>query len=162
MSFVKAFHSWSRKEHHNTTDNEEEGLRALLYQATKTHRETVTNASKGLGIDRHLFALRTQLEEMELPSPELFNHPALARSSTWELSTSHVIAPLAMSHEGGVSFHPVSPSSTGIVYGMYKDAIDIVVLNNASGNRIDGQEFANRIVHSLQALVKLAGTKSSL
>ncbi|KAL3417438.1 mycocerosic acid synthase [Phlyctema vagabunda] len=53
--------------------------RKLLYNATKTHANSVTRAVRGRGFDRYMTSLRQMLKEDE-PVPELFTDPVYLKS----------------------------------------------------------------------------------
>lgn len=61
----------------------------MLRQAADQHRRYAAECSRGMGIDRHLLGLKLCVKPGEAV-PAVFNDEAFKRSSTWELSTSHL------------------------------------------------------------------------
>lgn len=62
--------------------------KALFQKAVAGHGKDMKNASAGMGIDRHLFGLRHLVKQGE--DAPLLSDPLLARSSTWNMSTSQI------------------------------------------------------------------------
>ena len=83
-----------------------------LRTATKVHSQLVKECSHGLGVDRHLFALKCIAEKKGLPIPPFYH------SKPWKL-LNHTI--LSTSNCGnpsiaGFGFGPVVPDGLGIGY----------------------------------------------
>ena len=91
-AFVKAMGPHS---HIIASDNQaaETSLKVdLLRKAATRHVKYIGQASKAMGVDRHLFGLSMCVKEGE-PMPDLFNHPLYQRSKRWRVSTSHLTHP---------------------------------------------------------------------
>ena len=98
-------------------------LKALFHKATDAHVDYIRKASKGLGVDRHLFGLQMILAEQKgkngagtLPEVTLFRDPLFARSKQWLVSTSTL--------PSNPGFGPVVvPEGVGIAYDVRSDHI---------------------------------------
>lgn len=73
---------------------------AALERGTVKHVSLVKAAQQAMGIDRHLFALRTEAKaaaEAEASTDKLgamfFEDPMFAESSRWTISTSNIASP---------------------------------------------------------------------
>lgn len=62
--------------------------RDLFKKAIAQHGKDMKDASAGQGIDRHLFGLRHLVKAGE--EAPLLSDPLVARSSTWNMSTSQI------------------------------------------------------------------------
>jgi carnitine O-acetyltransferase len=85
---------------------------SALRKATQVHSQLVKECSQGLGVDRHLFALKCIAEKKGLPIPPFYH------SKPWKL-LNHTI--LSTSNCGnpsiaGFGFGPVVPDGLGIGY----------------------------------------------
>ena len=85
----------------------------LLQKAAAVHEECQCMASKGLGVDRHLFGLGMMVQD-ENERPSLFSHPVFSRSKHWRLSTSAVIF--------SPGFGPVVDDGLGIGFQVASDS----------------------------------------
>ena len=64
--------------------------RATLFRrAVSRHLQYAAWAADGQGVDRHLFGLKKMLKEGE-PLPKIYEDPAFAKASHWELATSQL------------------------------------------------------------------------
>ncbi|KAJ3353900.1 hypothetical protein GGF32_002758 [Allomyces javanicus] len=86
---------------------------AMLKAAAKSHITYIGEASRGLGVDRHLMGLRFCMKPGE--SCALFEDPAYARSCEWLLSTSGLGAE-SYKVLYGTGFGCVYPNGYGINY----------------------------------------------
>jgi hypothetical protein len=100
-------------------------LRPLLEAATAQHRELVTAASKGAGVDRHLFALLNIAREGGGVLPALFSDAAWGRLGTSVLSTSCVNGPAI----DLVEFGPVTSLGYGVGYVVKDDELHFALSN---------------------------------
>nr|CCA26921.1 choline/Carnitine Oacyltransferase putative [Albugo laibachii Nc14] len=94
--------------------------KSLLLDAVKGHVNYMHRAAQGRGVDRHLLALRHLIDtEKDGAVPFFEQNPLLKRSSTWQISTSH------LSHElfDGWGWGPVVPDGFGIAYSVKKNCI---------------------------------------
>ncbi|KAL8279314.1 hypothetical protein RQP46_008351 [Phenoliferia psychrophenolica] len=92
----------------------------LLLAATKKHGQDAKDASTGFGIDRHLFGLRKLLKEGE--TAELLKDPLVAKSSTWNLSTSQIYIRNAPAYGWG----PVVEDGYGVPYMIHPECLQFV------------------------------------
>ena len=104
-------------------------LADILRKAARAHSLQCKTASEGKGIDRHLFAIRIQSMLKGWNVPSYLDCALWTRASCWDLSTSHITLDTAHRPGCGTCFHPVSDESTGIVYEVYADCIDVTVMN---------------------------------
>lgn len=84
--------------------------RELFRTAVGRHGVDMKNASAGLGIDRHLFGLRKLVKDGEVA--ELLSDPLVARSSTWNMSTSQIFIENSPAYGWG----PTATDGYGIPY----------------------------------------------
>jgi carnitine O-acetyltransferase len=107
--------------HRNSMENEIDRtklLRTLFHKATDAHVDYMRKASKGLGVDRHLFGLQMILSEQQqlqesddndTPTVALFEDPLFVRSKQWLVSTSTL--------PSNPGFGPVViPEGVGVAY----------------------------------------------
>ena len=99
-------------------------LKVMFHKATDAHVDYIRNASKGLGIDRHLFGLQMiQAEQQQGGEVALFKDPLFVRSKQWLVSTSTL--PI------NVSFGPVVvPEGVGIGYNVKPDSVNFTCTSN--------------------------------
>ncbi|KAG6865140.1 hypothetical protein C0991_004877 [Blastosporella zonata] len=83
----------------------------LFAAAAKRHVELAKSGGNGLGVDRHMFGLKTLLKEGE-EVPELFSDPVFLRSSYWVLSTSAIFS----KHFPVYGWGEVVPDGFGVAY----------------------------------------------
>ncbi|KAJ2163094.1 Carnitine O-acetyltransferase mitochondrial [Coemansia sp. RSA 552] len=91
---------------------------AALQAAVKTHGAYAKACADGKGVDRHLLGLRLVMRPGE-EKPAIFQDPAYAASSHWNLSTSQ----LSSEHFEGWGFSEVVPDGYGVAYTIRKDAL---------------------------------------
>ncbi|ORZ31786.1 acyltransferase ChoActase/COT/CPT [Catenaria anguillulae PL171] len=87
---------------------------ALFKRACAAHGKYISEASKGMGVDRHLLGMRLCMRADDPPCP-LFADPAYARSQAWRLSTSG-LSPRSYQNLYGTGFGCVVPDGYGINY----------------------------------------------
>lgn len=107
----------------------------LLQEATQRHRETIANASKGMGVDRHFFGLSMLVQEGET-TPSLFTDPLFIRSKRWRVSSS------TTPHCPG--FGEVDPDGVGFGYLVQPDACIYTVSCRKE------QNYSEKLVHFLE------------
>lgn len=83
-----------------------------LRKATKVHSQLVKECSQGMGVDRHLFALKCIAEKKGLPIPPFYHSKAWKLLNHTILSTSNCGNPSL----AGFGFGPVVPDGLGIGY----------------------------------------------
>lgn len=76
----------------NSTVKDSKRKRELFLEALKQHGKDMKDASNAMGCDRHLFGLKMLASQDESMSGkvELFKDELLARSGTWQMSTSAI------------------------------------------------------------------------
>jgi carnitine O-acetyltransferase len=97
-------------------DNDTKELKVLFHKATDAHVDYIRNASKGLGIDRHLFGLQMIQAEQQGGEVALFKDPLFVKSKQWLVSTSTLPT--------NPGFGPVVvPEGVGIAYDLKADHV---------------------------------------
>lgn len=112
---------------------------ASLRSAINAHIHYVKEASRGLGVDRHLLGLTQMLEEGE-ERPELFENPMYSYSQHWYLSTSQ----LSSGEFNGYGWSPVVPEGFGLAYMINRHWLHINITafkNNPLGLNPDYMAF---------------------
>ncbi|KAJ1759028.1 hypothetical protein LPJ58_002491 [Coemansia sp. RSA 1591] len=149
---------------------------ALVRAATK-HQEMLRTASAGQGVDRHIFGLRMAYNRLDpLPSEsamtdhekraieEFFEDPILARSTTFQLSTSGLFPSRYLTHTG---FGCVAPERAyGINYIIESNRIKFGVEGKTAdvGNGTDVELFETTLRQTLielKLVCEQAGTRST-
>ncbi len=125
----------------------------LLRSAIQESVEFCKAASKGQGVDRHMFALRAIANEQGLPVPSFLSHPLLLRASKWDLSTSHVLAPKSGKYASSAVFHPVALDSVGVVYSIFDSTVDLTVITSRQWKGVESVEFVEMILRVMNELV---------
>jgi carnitine O-acetyltransferase len=98
----------------------------LLRAAADKHAEVARLASKGQGVDRHLFSMfRLAGMAVKKPLPSIFTDPAWALSNASVLSTSN----LTSEAFHGMGYGPVVPHGYGVAYGICQDALYFGISN---------------------------------
>eukprot|EP00924_Labyrinthula_sp_SR-Ha-C_P006992 maker-scaffold_8-snap-gene-6.12-mRNA-1 protein AED:0.02 eAED:0.02 QI:253/1/1/1/1/1/3/57/659 len=133
LNFVKGFED-------SSVSSSEKKL--LLTKAVKNHGRITKNALMGKGMDRHLFALRTQAAESGLNgvAKEFFESEEMNTMNHWILSTSTLSSEALFT--GG--FGPVNDDCYGIAYGLDKNAFRCSATSYKKGSQglIDSIEHA--------------------
>jgi carnitine O-acetyltransferase len=94
-----------------------EEKKALLRKAVGSHGKYISNASKGNGVDRHLFGMSMLADDKD-KMPAIYSDPLFIRSKTWRVSTSHLTHPKFENW----GFGEVVPDGLGVAYGVNSDA----------------------------------------
>lgn len=94
----------------------------LAKKAIKTHVAYMSEAVKGMGVDRHLLGLKLSLKSGE-ETPALFKDPGYSISSHWNMSTSQ----LSSEHFDGYGWGEVVPDGYGIAYMIKKNSLSFNV-----------------------------------
>jgi len=84
----------------------------MYFQAEKSHKSYLVDATQGHGCDRHFLALKLLAQENERKLHPLYDDPLFQRSSTWYLSTSQ----MPVDKIFGVGFGPVVSGGYGLCY----------------------------------------------
>lgn len=123
VEWVEAMVNGKRNTFGNDQGENVQSLIALFHKATDAHVDYIRKASKGIGVDRHLFGLQMILAEHQgkngadaLPEVTLFRDPLFVRSKQWLISTSTL--------PSNPGFGPVVvPEGVGIAYDVQADSI---------------------------------------
>lgn len=115
-------------------------IAAKLYEACKVHSEYTHKASKGMGCDRHLLALKFLIRPNE-KLPSLYSDPGYVRSGHWAISTSGLVGEFM----DGWAFGEVVPDGLGIGYSVQKSRLRFSV-----SSRHPQEKWASRTCQALE------------
>lgn len=121
---------------------------ALLRKAVNAHKEYVTAAINGHGIDRMLLGLQKAAEELGRPTPKLFQDPGVKESKNFRLSSSQVTA----RGEVGLFFGTKIPCGYGVCYGFQTNRISVGVSCRKTDAETSSAKFKMAVIESLQSM----------
>lgn len=122
-------------------------LQAKLVEACTQHSNFSKLASKGMGCDRHLLALKLLIKEGETV-PSLYSDPGYVRSGHWAISTSGLVGELM----DGWCFGEVVPDGLGIGYSVQNKRLRFSV-----SSRHRQEKWASRMCQALEESLVLMG-----
>lgn len=123
----------------DTTDAAPRELkRKLLLDAANAHVGYMRKAAQGLGVDRHLLALRLLVQPTE--RVPFFEDPAMAKSRYWLISTSHLTNELF----DGWGWGEVVPEGLGIAYSIKNQSVQFNIACRQHGG------WAGKMGHLLE------------
>lgn len=115
---------------------------SLLYEAASFHVNLAKEASNGLGVDRHLLALKKLAEANGNEAAlNFFKEELFSYSSTWLMSTSNVSQPFLEFF----SFGPVADDGYGIGYIVDDDCIRCSISAFKNSTHSDANELRSAI-----------------
>jgi len=122
-----------------------------LKVATEAHIKRALLAKNGLGVDRHLFALRNLAyqKQQRLPRytvPSLFQDPTYSSMCSNVLSTSNVSAPIF----DLFGFGPVISNGLGLAYNIHNDTLRFNVTSWIG----EAKKFTDKLEESLNDIKK--------
>eukprot|EP00105_Crassostrea_gigas_P016944 XP_011434533.1 PREDICTED: carnitine O-palmitoyltransferase 2, mitochondrial-like [Crassostrea gigas] len=126
-----------------------EELKNAMLACSKKHGTLTRNAAMGKGFDRHLFGLKTLVEEEGGRVPELFTDPAYQKLNHIILSTSTVSSPAILI--GG--FAPVTPDGFGVGYSIEDSRIGFNVTSYPPARNAPG--FIECVTKSLDDMYEV-------
>ncbi|KAM0753016.1 acyltransferase ChoActase/COT/CPT [Meredithblackwellia eburnea MCA 4105] len=118
----------------------------LFLAATKTHGVDAKSAADGQGIDRHLFGWRHLLKEGE--QADLLKDALVARSSTWNMSTSQIYIRNSPSYGWG----PVVQEGYGIPYMVHPESLQFTITCRKS---MPGRTFLDNLTQAGDDLMNM-------
>lgn len=121
------------------TNESQEKQRQAFEQAVQNHIVLAKEAQQGLGVDRHLYALRS----IDSSDP-FFNDPIRTQSSHFQLSTSNVTMPFL----DYFCFGPVVADGYGIGYLIQNDHIGLNV--TSFSNQMNSSQFVNEVDQAMK------------
>eukprot|EP00612_Vaucheria_litorea_P000583 CAMPEP_0171459506 /NCGR_PEP_ID=MMETSP0945-20130129/4764_1 /TAXON_ID=109269 /ORGANISM="Vaucheria litorea, Strain CCMP2940" /LENGTH=620 /DNA_ID=CAMNT_0011985541 /DNA_START=166 /DNA_END=2028 /DNA_ORIENTATION=+ len=138
LLFIKALQPES------SLDNESK--KELFVKAMNKHIVLAREAASGLGVDRHLAAMRylAQKNAKSNLGHDFYNHPLYLKSSKWLCSTSNVSNPFL----SAFGFGPVVDNGYGLGYIIHNESIPIVVTNFEEGET-DSKDMSKGIENAL-------------
>jgi carnitine O-palmitoyltransferase 2 len=119
----------------------------LLRIAVKRHSVIATEASRGEGFDRHIFALKRIAEQQKLPIPDMFLGKGFSLLANNILSTSTV----SEKYVEQAAFGPVVANGLGICYHFFSDRIHFCITSYSG----DAVEFADKLTEALRDIGRL-------
>ena len=136
----------------NRFSTKDEKLNALR-ESTKYHSKLVKESSQGMGVDRHLYALKCIAEKNELPTPAIFQSDGWKTLNHTILSTSNCGNP-ALRLFG---FGPVTPDGFGVGYIIKDSRIQYSI----SSKHRQTKRFAHAIRETLNEIAEFLGPLTS-
>lgn len=136
----------------NRFSTKDEKLNALR-ESTKYHSKLVKESSQGMGVDRHLYALKCIAEKNELPIPAIFQSDGWKTMNHTILSTSNCGNP-ALRLFG---FGPVTPDGFGVGYIIKDSRIQYSI----SSKHRQTKRFAHAIRQTLDEIAEFLGPLTS-
>ena len=126
---------------------------AALMASFKAHGSYLRKACIGMGMDRHLLALRVlAMSDQSQPMPKLFTDPMFEKMNTFELSTSAM--PVA-NYQDFLGFGAPFPFSYGCCYSMTPDKCLMTITANASCNGKNVDRFKGNVEKAMRDLVRI-------
>lgn len=110
----------------------------LLLTAANAHVAYMRKAAQGLGVDRHLLALRLLVQDGE--RVPFFEDPAMTKSRYWLISTSHLTNELF----DGWGWGEVVPEGLGIAYSIKNQSVQFNIACRQHG------DWASKMGHLLE------------
>lgn len=151
-----------------------EERRKWAREAAKVHGTMAREGGNAMGIDRHLFGLKSSLKEGEA-MPALFSDPVYVRSSHWTLSTSAIFSKHFPSYGWGevraydkrgvhtLIWRQVVPDGFGVAYMTgYDDRLQFTVTSRAEMPNAQFIEEIQRAAEDMRALFEGEPVKSKL
>jgi len=132
----------------------------MLHDAINGHKQYVTEAIKGYGVDRHLLGLKLIGIENGINVPKIYQDCGYMKSSQYRMSTSQVAA----RHRSFMCYAPLVPDGYGCCYNPRDDDIIFGVSAFNSCKETSALGFRNSLHQSLVDMhdVLLLGQKSKL
>ena len=126
---------------------------AALMASFKAHGTYLRKACVGMGIDRHLLALRVlAMKDQSQPIPKLFTDPMFEKMNTYELSTS---AMPVTHYKDFLGFGAPFPFSYGCCYSMTPDKCLMTITANASCKGKDVERFKGHVEGAMRDLIRV-------
>jgi carnitine O-acetyltransferase len=130
---------------------------AALMASFKAHGAYLRKACVGMGIDRHLLAMRViamtaQQQDPNAEVPALFTDPAFEKMNTFELSTS---AMPVTHYKDFLGFGAPFSFSYGCCYTMSSDKCLMTITGNASCEGKDVDRFKGHVEQAMRDLVQV-------
>jgi len=125
-----------------------EEIYGRLLEACKAHSEYIGKASKAMGCDRHLLALKFLIKDGE-KVPTLYSDPGYTRSNHWAISTSGLVGELM----DGWCFGEVVPDGIGVGYSVQKKRLRYTITS-----RHPKEKWARRVCQNLEDSLTLMGS----
>ena len=120
----------------------------MLRRAADAHRELITTAVRGGGVDRHLYVLGDIIASRlgEKTEDTVLGHELARHSSRWQISTSNV------SSRGGIrsfGFGPVDPHGVGFGYNLTPSGLYLTATSFTSSPLTSSSSFLSHLSQSL-------------
>jgi hypothetical protein len=133
-----------------------QALREVIARVGAAQAALTRDAGNGLGVDRHLLALKSiVMEEQDAAGLAFFNEHLFEFSGTWQLSTSNVTQPF-MDH---FNFGPVAPDGYGIGYNIQPGVVHASVSSFDSSASSDNNGMAAAMLAAADELGRILAKK---
>ncbi|XP_026271805.1 carnitine O-acetyltransferase isoform X1 [Frankliniella occidentalis] len=129
-----------------------------LKTAVNAHRAYTMEASKGLGVDRHLFGLKLIAQEANMDLPALYSDPGYTRSARMRISSSQVAA----SVEAVMCYGPLVPDGYACCYNPLPQQMMFAICAMNQCPETSAETYANALESSLLDMQKVVSSCSNL
>lgn len=123
----------------------------LLKAAVNAHRDYTLMALQGKGVDRHLLGLKLMALENNIPVPDFYKTPGIAKSAHFHLSTSQV----ASKYEAFMCYGPLVANGYGCCYNPRANDMIFAVSSWKTNEETDTMKFSVSLKESLQSMFDL-------
>jgi hypothetical protein len=133
-------------------------LKTQAVAAAKRHVSLVKLAAQGLGVDRHLLALKTLANSSKTPpddATQFFNDSLYGYSGNWQISSSNVSAPFL----DIFNFGPVVENGYGLGYLIQEDKVVCSVSSFATSRKSNGPGMRDAILQAMRDISVVLGKK---
>ncbi|KAK3927111.1 Carnitine O-acetyltransferase [Frankliniella fusca] len=129
-----------------------------LKTAVNAHRAYTMEASKGLGVDRHLLGLKLIAQEANIDLPALYSDPGYTRSARMRISSSQVAA----SVEAVMCYGPLVPDGYACCYNPLPQQMMFAICAMNQCPETSAQAYADALESSLLDMQKVVSSCSNL
>lgn len=129
-----------------------------LKTAVNAHRTYTMEASKGLGVDRHLLGLKLIAQDANVALPALYSDPGYTRSARMRISSSQV----ASTVEAVMCYGPLVPDGYACCYNPLPQQIMFAICTMNQCRETSAQAYADALESSLQDMQKVVASCNSV
>lgn len=131
-------------------------LHGLAHAAARKHVDLVKHAVAGLGVDRHLLALKQHSEGVK-DAADFFNDAPYGYSGNWQMSSSNVSAP----YFDCFCFGPVVEHGYGLGYLIQEDKVACSVSAYNSSRKSNGSAMRDGILEAMRDISVILGSNEA-